>query len=446
MSKELQITAKPQGNAARESRQESAQAEALAEQARVLALLYDIGKELTSILAVDELLRAVGERVRALVEYDLLSVLLLNQETGRLEHSLSLRYDQRILLRTTLAPGEGLCGTAVLERTPIRVGRVKCDARYIRCESGLPVESELVVPLIAKDRVLGVLDLESLRPDAFTAEHEQTLVTLASTVAIALENAFLYDELRRTEQRRKEDLERARDVQRLLLPRSVPHVQGLDLAALYYPALELGGDFYDFLPYGDGRVAIVAGDVAGKGSAAALLASLGIGILREHAIHLSSPPAEMLADLNGHLQGTGSQGRFIAMAFAVYDSATRELSLASAGFPQPLLVRRGSVTTINVAGLPLGLFPDSAYDAVHLRLEPGDVVVFCSDGIHEQTNGLDEEFGLERLVALLAGTGQCAGAEWIASEIIRALDEHAGSRTNCGDCKDDRTIVVLRVQ
>jgi sigma-B regulation protein RsbU (phosphoserine phosphatase) len=337
-----------------------------------------------------------------------------------------------------------LCGTAALERRAIRVNRVACDPRYVRCESGLAVESELVVPLIFQDRVLGVLDLESLHPDAFSEHHEQMLTLLAPTVAIALENARLYNELRRNEQRRKEDLDRARLVQQLLLPKAAPQYPELEVAVSYLPALELGGDFYDFLPYADGRLAIAVGDVAGKGSSAALLATLGIGILREHTVHQVSNPADLLADLNCHLLIAGETGRFIAMAFAVFDPATQELSVANAGFPPPILLRKRRATPIQVTGVPLGLLPDSTYEPARVQLEAGDAVVFCSDGIHEQTNSLDEEFGLDRLLSRLAEAGVCDSADSIASQVSRAIEEHAGEATACQDCKDDRTIVVLR--
>lgn len=418
---------------------------ALAEEGGTLPLLYDISKELTSILDLQALLRAVGERVKLLVDYDLFSVMLLNPESQRLEHTMCLRYDRRIQLMTTLALGEGLCGTAALERKPILVDQVALDPRYVRCQESPSVQSELVIPLIVNERVLGVLDFESLRPAAFTLHHERVLTTLASTVAIAIENAQLYEQLRRAEQRRAEDLERAREVQQLLLPEETPRFPGLDTAVLYAPAQELGGDFYDFLPYINGSLAIAVGDVSGKGPAAALLASLGVGILREHAVHEPSPPGEMLADLNGHLQIPGSKGRYIAMAFGVFDPASRELNVASAGFPRPIHVRGGQVEAVAIGGVPLGLFPDSQYESARLRLEPGDAVVFCSDGVVEQTDVRDEEFGIDRLIGTLRASQGLRTAQAIAGDIMSALEEHAGIAASGRAYRDDRTIVVLRV-
>ncbi len=415
------------------------------EQTRILTLLHEVGKDLSSILNLEALLLAAGERVRQLVSFDMFSVLLLNEETKRLESVLSLRYDERIHLRAQLALGEGLCGSAALERKAIRVNDVEADSRYLKCETGLPVKSELVVPLIAKDRLLGVLDVESLEADAFTEGHELMLTILASTLAIAIENARLYEELKRAEQRMARDLERARIVQHALLPADKPNLPGIDIAARYMPALELGGDFYDLLPYGDMRLAIAVGDVSGKGSAAALLAALGIGLLREHAAQHPCAPEEMLAEINRHLQNTGTSSQFVALAFAVYDAANRELCLANAGFPPPVLVRDGEAVPLDVSGIPLGLFPDAAYEPLRVPLREGDVVVFCSDGIHEQTNPSEEEFGVTRLISHLAHTESCHSADKVAGDILEAALRHAGARAGCDECGDDRTIVVLRI-
>ncbi len=417
----------------------------LVEHTRILSLLHEVGQDLASILDFEQLLRAAGERIRRLVSYDMLAVMLLNQETRRLEHAFALRYDQRIHPNTTLAIGEGLCGTAAQLRQPVRVNAVDLDPRYVRCPAGLGVQSELVVPLIAKDRLLGVLDLESLQRDAFTEEHELMLASIAPSLAVALENARLYNELKQAKQRMASDLERARKVQQALLPAEKPGIPGIDVATRYLPALELGGDFYDFLPYGGERLAIAVGDVAGKGSAAALLAALGIGLLREHASHHPCAPEEMLAEINRHLHLAGPDGKFVTLVFAVYDAATRRLCVANAGFPPPLLVRDGNAAPLAVRGVPLGLFPDSIYDPLQLDLQIGDMLVFCSDGIHEQTNALEEEFGFARLISYLARTQKGDSVERIAGDILDATLHHAGEHAGCDECKDDRTVVVIRV-
>ena len=298
------------------------------------------------------------------------------------------------------------------------------------------------MPLLLRDRLIGVLDLESSEPHAFTLEHERMLSTLGSYVAVALENARLYQEARQSEQRMRTELDTAREIQRQLLPTGAREVPGLDLAAGYVPARELGGDFYDFLPYGRGRLGFMVGDVSGKGTAAALYGSLAIGTVREIVVDHACEPASMLALLNQRLVAARLDSRFIAMLFAVYEASTRKLTLANAGGPYPLLVRKGEVQAIRLEGVPLGLIPDTQYDETTIDLEPGDVVLFASDGILESENAAQEEFGPERLKEILSAISQWDSAQAITEQILAATDGHSGAGLAP---HDDRTLVVLRV-
>src|SRR5436309_9178318 len=351
------------------------------EQAKTLMLLYEVSRELTSILDREELLRRVAERVKKIVNYHVFSVMLWNEQAQLLESAFAMRYEDSIPVRLRLPLHQGLTGTAAGERRILRVNDVTEDPRYIRCETGVEARSELVVPLLIQDRLIGVLDLESTEPHAFTPEHERMLSTLGSYIAIALENARLYEEARENERRLRSDLDTAREIQRQLLPTGAREVPGLDLAAGYVPARELGGDFYDFLPYGEGRLALALGDVSGKGTAAALYGSLAIGTVREIVVDRACEPACMLALLNQRLHAARLDSRFIAMLFAIYDASTRRLTLSNAGGPYPLLVRDGHVISIRLEGVPLGLLPGTQYDESTIDLQPGDVILFASDGI-----------------------------------------------------------------
>src|SRR6266849_4399381 len=397
------------------------------EQAKTLKLLYEVSRELTSILDREELLRRVAESVRKIVDYDVFSVMLWNEKTQLLESVFAMRCNDSIAARLCLPLHHGLTGTAAGERRILRINDVTEDPRYIRCETGVEARSEVVVPLLMQDRLIGVLDLESTEPHAFTLEHERMLSTLSSYVAIALENARLYEEARESERRLRDDLDTAREIQLQLLPTGAREVPGLDLAAAYVPARELGGDFYDFLPYGKGRLGFALGDVSGKGTAAALYGSLAIGMLREHVVTHLCPPAEMLATLNRRLLNARFDSRFIAMLFATYDAPSRSLTLANAGGPYPLLVRDGSVQPIRLEGVPLGLIPDSEYEETTIELTPGDVVLFASDGILESENSAQEEFGPKRLCTLLSGLSQRDSAREIAEQIMAATDGHSGA-------------------
>jgi phosphoserine phosphatase RsbU/P len=412
------------------------------EQANTLSLLYEVSREITSILDREELLRRVAQRVKKLVNYHVFSVMLWNERSQRLESAFSMRYGDTIPSRASVSLNTGLTGIAAGERRILRVNDTLDDPRYLKCDIGFDTRSELVVPLLLRERLIGVVDLESTEANAFTAEHERMLATLGSYVAIALENARLFQEARENEVRLQEDLDTAREVQRQLLPTGAREVPGLDLASAYCSARELGGDFYDFLPYGEGRLALALGDVSGKGTAAALFGSLAIGILREHIVDHPCPPHEMLAMLNNRLYGARLESRFIATLFAVYDAGPRRLTLGNAGAPYPLLVRDGVVQLIRIGGIPLGLYPDTQYEEVTLDLQPGDAVLFASDGILETENLQLEEFGADRLSRVLSGVTPQHSASDIASRIIAATDEHAGDGVHA---RDDRTLLVLRV-
>lgn len=415
------------------------------EQAQTLALLYDVSRELTSILDREELLRRIAERVKKLVNYQLFTVMLWNEATQLLEGVFAMHYEDSIPARFRVPLHVGVTGTAAGERRALRIGDVTQDPRFIGgcCDDyPVPVRSELVVPLLLRDRLIGVLDLESTEAHAFTAEHERMLTTLSSYIAIALENSRLYLQARENEQRLLGDLDTAREIQRQLLPSGAREIPGIDIAAGYAPARELGGDFYDFIAYGEGQLAFALGDVSGKGTAAALYGSLAIGILREHSAEHRCPPAELLEMLNRRLYAPRLDTRFIAMVFGSYDARTRTLKIANAGSPYPLLVRDGVVEEIQVAGVPLGLFPEANYDEVSLELRPGDWLLFASDGILESEDSTHEAFGFDRLKTLLANASPQDSAEALAAQILAATDRFSGYTPTP---HDDRTLLVLRV-
>ena len=252
----------------------------------------------------------------------------------------------------------------------------------------------------------------------------------------------LYHQARENEARLVDDLDIAREVQQQLLPRANRAFPGLDLAAACVPARELGGDFYDFLPYGNGRLALALGDVSGKGTAAALLGALTIGILRAHTVDHPCAPAQLLATLNERINAARLNARFVAMLFAVLESNVRQLTIANAGNPYPLLVHKGRIEEIPLTGIPLGLMAGTKYEPVSLDLQSGDTIVFVSDGILECQNSKHEAFGTERLAAVLTSLPSDASAAEISSAILSATDVFSGQASAQ---HDDPSLIVLRV-
>ncbi|HWO28298.1 MAG TPA: GAF domain-containing protein, partial [Candidatus Acidoferrum sp.] len=250
-------------------------------QAKILLLLNEIARELTSILNLDELLGRIAELLQRLIDFQIFSILLLDASGEKLQHRFSLRFNENVQVKQEIPLGRGLVGQAAQTMQSILVPDVSKDPRYV--EANPETRSELAVPLIYKDKVIGVLDLEHTRRGFFTDEHRRTVTTLAAQVAIAIENARLYEQIAQQERRLERDLALARELQMRLLPQTLPQLRHLELAAKFTPARAIGGDLYDFIPYSLSRLGIVIGDVSGKGAPAAIYAALVSGILRSHA-------------------------------------------------------------------------------------------------------------------------------------------------------------------
>lgn len=404
-------------------------------------LLADAARDLNSSLKLEDVFGRVAERVREVMDYHLFCVMLWNDESQLLEHSFSLCHGKRVLQEGGFPLGHGVSGVAAQSRQPVRLGDVGKDARYVRVRHPeVEVRSELAVPLLVKDRLVGVLDLESTEYDSYHDDHEALLVALASHIATALENARLYERLLADEQRLERDIATAREVQSGLLPATPPKICGLSIGTAASPARELGGDFYDFLPYGGGRTAIAVGDVAGKGTPAALFGAMSIGILRGYGFQHRCGPGAMLRYMNERLQLPRVGPRFLAMTFAVFDEMDRTLTISNAGVPWPYLARAGALDKIPIAGMPLGLMEDFEYDEWSTALMPGDVVVFCSDGISEAMNASREMFGGARLRAVIR-ENLSRNPDEIARAILNTVAVHSGGLESLSD---DCTVVVLK--
>ena len=416
-------------------------------QAQTLTVLNDISREITSILDLDDLLERIGQLLKRVVDFQMFTILLWNDRTDRFEHRFSSRYGERVTRDRTVELGQGLIGTAAAQRTPVLAPDVRKDARYVK--ENPETRSEIAVPLLYKGRVIGVIDLEHTRVNYFNEEHQRTLTTLAAQVAISIANASLYQRIHEEEQRLERELEMAREVQVRLLP---PVPQGLthaEIAARFTPARSIGGDMYDFLDYGDGRIAIAVGDVSGKAAPAALYAALVSGVLRSLAPR-RLPPAALLAALNDQLQERKLDAQYVTMLIALWDNDARTLQVSNAGSVQPLLLSSAGanlthgleVSTIGVEGFPLGLFPGVAYDELTLHTRPGDMVVLFSDGIVDAENLHGEMFGNDRLCTLLERHPTASGSALAAIDAV----EEAVQIFQAGTAHfDDETIVVLRV-
>ncbi|HUK25745.1 MAG TPA: GAF domain-containing protein [Terriglobales bacterium] len=407
-------------------------------QARTLLLLNEIARELTSILNLDELLKHIAELLSRLIDYQMFSILLLDSAGKSLQHRFSLRFQENIHIKHDIPLGHGVVGFAAEHKQAVLVPDVSKDARYIQLNP--ETRSELAVPLIYKDKAIGVLDLEHTRRGFFTDDHRRTISTLAAQIAIAIENARLYEEIARQEKRLERDLALARELQMRLLPPSTPKLQNLEIAAKFVPARAIGGDLYDFVSYSLSRTALVIGDVSGKGAPAAIYAALVSGILRSHT-PMEPSPAEMLSAVNFSLGERRIAGQFVSLIYAVWDDSDLTLRVASSGLPRPIYCHDGKTEIIEATGLPLGLFEDADYDELSYQAKPGDLFVFFSDGILDATNQAGELFGRRRVEEIVA---RCArmSADCVVESLFKAVNEYAANT----EAFDDETVVAIKVK
>jgi sigma-B regulation protein RsbU (phosphoserine phosphatase) len=407
-------------------------------QARTLVLLNEIARELTSILNVDELLKRIAELLSRLIDYQMFSILMVDAAGEKLQHRFSLRFQENIQLKHDVPLGDGLVGYAARHRQAVLVPDVSKDPRYILLNP--ETRSELAVPLIYKDKVIGVLDLEHTKRGFFTDDHNRTVTTLAAQVAIALENARLYEEIARQEKRLERDLSLARELQFRLLPHSLPKLPNLEVAAKFAPARAIGGDLYDFVNYSLDQMGMVIGDVSGKGAPAAIYAALVSGILRSHA-PIEPGPAEMLRAVNFSLGERRIEGQFVSLIYAVWDDRNRSLKIANSGLPRPLYCHEGKIEVIEATGLPLGLFDDAEYDEFTFKAKPGDMFVFFSDGILDARNKAGDMFGRHRTEAIITGCADIS-ADCVVKSLFKAVTEHAAGE----EAFDDETVVAIKVK
>ena len=407
-------------------------------QANTLALLNDISRDLTSILNLDQLLKRVGDLLSKIIDYQMFSILLLDPSKQTLVHRFSVRFKESIQIKHDIPVGKGLVGAAAQSKKPVLAPDVTRDPRYIKANP--ETRSELVVPLIYKDEVIGVLDLEHTRRGYFNEDHVRTVSTLAAQIAIAIENARLYERIAREEQRMERELAMAREVQHHLLPPTVPRLQNAELATRFNPAHAIGGDLYDFLDYTLPRACIIVGDVSGKGAPAALYAALVSGILRSQARDEPSP-AEMLNSINRSLNHRRLDAQYLVLTCALWDDEKRVMRVANSGLPRPIYCHEGHAHMLAAAGLPLGMFEDVSYDEVTIHAKPGDVFVFFSDGIVDASNPKDEQFGRTRVEHII-DKNAAGSAQQIVDAIFNAIEAFAAE----AEVFDDQTVVVLKVK
>jgi sigma-B regulation protein RsbU (phosphoserine phosphatase) len=408
----------------------------------MMETLAEIGREMASILDLDALLTRIASLTKRIIDYRTFGILLLNEESQELEMKLAVRYGEEGAVKS-VRMGVGLIGWAAQNREPVLVSDVSKDPRYIHAVKD--VRSELVIPLLLKDRVIGVFDLESPELDAFSKEHAEVLTLLASQAAVAIENARLYEEIRHNEVRIEKELRFAQRVQQALLPTEIPAVHGVDVAARFSSARELGGDLHDFLLPDPDVLIVAVGDVSGKGVPAALYSAFAGELVRSRTFRRRYQPERfsvggVLQVMNTILHERQLEEYYCTLCYAMFDLKRHQVSLANSGLPYPVRCTANECGQIELPGVPLGSFPGVTYDQLTLPLAVGDTYVFCSDGVFEAFNEQGQEFGARQLIEVVK-TNRTATARQIVDAIFEAVLRFRGDAPQ----NDDMTAVAIKI-
>ena len=404
--------------------------------------LAEIGRELAAILDLDELLTRLGQLVKRVIDYQTFGVLLLDDDQ-RLCVKASVAFGEACE-RRTFALTEGLVGYAALHCEAVLVGDVTRDPRYVPCVDG--IRSELVIPLMLKERCIGVFDLASAELDAFSRQDIQVLTPLANMMAVAIENARLYEAVAANERRLEKEVRFAQRVQQALLPQELPkRLRGVDVAARFEAARELGGDLHDFLTPEPNGLVVAVGDVSGKGAPAALYSAFAGELVRGRTYRrrytsVQSSPAGVLASMNNILHERQLEEYYCTLCYASFDFKRRLVTMANSGLPYPIRCTAEGCAPIDLPGVPLGAFPGTTYDEATYSLAAGDVFVICSDGISEAMNEDGEEFTSSRLIAVIERT-RGGSAKAIVDGIFEAVEGFRGEAVQ----NDDMTAVAVKI-
>jgi sigma-B regulation protein RsbU (phosphoserine phosphatase) len=401
------------------------------------AVLLEVGRALALPMELGQVLEAIMDQLRRIVHYDAAAIYLLDRETGAIVSEASRGYPPEFLEDDRLKIGEGIVGWVAKTGESVSVADTRSDTRYLVARPN--TRSELACPIVIQGRIIGVFNLENDELDAYHEGHLEFLKTFASQAAAAIERARLLDQAMEARNLERE-LEIARGIQASFLPTTPPAVGGLDLAGLNIPYREVGGDYFDYIKIVDNQLGLAIGDVSGKGVAAALLmAAFRASLLAEIRNHFAI--RRILQKVNRLLYESTDDGKFVTAFYGVLDAKNRVFTFSNAGHNPPLLLRvDGTAEWLTEGGLPLGVMEEATYEERPVPLGVGDVLVLYTDGVTEASNDVEDQYGVERLEALVR-----KHARDPAATLVEAIRVEVEAFTGDRHLNDDLTVVVARL-
>jgi len=401
---------------------------------RELLLLQRVAQRINSVLDLEPLLEQIVDDVAVTFGYSRSGILLIDEVAGELVIAAVRGWTVNYHVKgDRFKIGRyGMVGHVASTGETLYAPDVRKSPYYRVSEES--TRSEIDIPLRAHGRVIGVFNAQSNRSNGFPASRRQLLEALAGHIGTAIENARLFGREREQKERMARELARARQIQTSLLPGRDLAIPGFEITSVCLPCNEVGGDWFDYIPLRDGRVALVLGDVSGKGMGAALLLSSARSIVRMCAEQGASP-GDVLTQANRMMLRDFPEADFVTAIFAVLDPGGRRVVFASAGHPWPLFESSTTEFLETDAGFPLGLF-ESRFAERSVDMPPGSALVLYSDGIIEAANPTGEVYGEERLC------GHIAKGSFSVDSLVGDVRAFVGGRA----ASDDITVVIVRAR
>lgn len=400
-----------------------------------LFLLQRVAQRINAILDLEVLLDEVVNDVAQTFGYSRAGVLLKDEATNELVIAAVRGWTSNFHVKGDRFKigAYGMIGHVGQIGATYYAPDVTVDPYYQVSETS--TRSELTIPLKVHGRQIGIFDFQHHELNAFPASRIQLLEALAAHVATAIQNAQLFQRERREKERMAKELEEARRVQLSLFPSHVPDLARFEITGSCLPGHEVGGDWYDYVPLSDGRLALVLADVSGKGMAAALLMASTRSILRLIAERGASP-GEVLAQVNRVLVQDFPRAKFVTMIYAILDPAQHNIVFANAGHLPPLFVDATGSRFLEIdAGLALGI-QEVSFTEYRLDLPTGSRLLLYSDGVSEAMNSSLEEYGTTRL------QNQMANSSASVASLLEDVRAFAGGYP----ASDDRTLVLIEAR
>ena len=406
-----------------------------------LALLYRLSRTFNSSLDLDEVLNRVMDEVIAATRAER-GFVMLREADGRLIFRVARGMDRETIDDPQFQISRSVVERVAREGQPILTSDAQRDARFSMRQSvqSLGLRSILCVPLKIKEEVSGVVYVDNrLKIGIFTQADLELLSAIGSSAAIAIENARLY-QVAVEKGRMERELQVAREVQASLLPHETPQMPGWEFVARWQPAREVAGDYYDFIPLDGEQLGLVIADVSDKGMPAALFMALTRSIVRA-SVGRAPSPADGIAHANQLICADSTRGMFVTLFYALLNPATGEMTYVNAGHTPPLLCRadQDQVTQLARTGMALGVVEDTPFEQHMLRLNPGDFILFYTDGVTDATDAHLQDFGMERLQRVILDHRHAP-----AADVMAALEQAIGDFIGSTASFDDMAMVVIK--